>query len=84
MHPKTLLLVLILAVPLLVGVFGGLSFVLLRMGYGFLVWAVLPFLVSLAFVAVLGLVLGRAASRGPERRSGRGSKDDAPPRRNGV
>ena len=67
MHPKTLLFILLGAVPLVVGVAGVVSFVLLRAGYGLFVGGVVPFAVSLLLAAALGALLGRAASgrRGP-------------------
>ena len=61
-HPLTLLVVLLVAVPLVVGGAGLVSFFLLRSGYGYVVGGVLPFLVSLSIVGVIGAVLGRAAS----------------------
>ena len=61
MHPQTLLLVLIGAVPLVVAVAGVAAFLLMRAGYGLLFWAVLPFVVSMLVIAALGLFLGRAA-----------------------
>ena len=69
-HPLTLLLVLLVVVPLVVGGAGLASFLLLRGGYGYVVGGVLPFLVSLLIVGAIGVVLGRAASgrrdaRGP-------------------
>ena len=64
MQQKTLLLVMVLAVPIMVLVAGLISFLLLRMGFGVLVWAVLPFLGLLLLVAALGLILGRSAGRG--------------------
>jgi hypothetical protein len=75
-HPKTLLFVLIGAVPVLVVAAGVASFLLLRAGYGPLVWGVAPFAVLVAIVGLLGLILGRAAggpppsSRGPDREDG--------------
>jgi membrane protein implicated in regulation of membrane protease activity len=79
MHPQTLLLVLIGAVPLVVAAAGVAAFLLMRAGYGLLFWAVLPFLVSMLVIAALGVFLGRAARgrQGPEepepsrRRTGR-------------
>ena len=70
MHPKTLLFILIGVVPLVVVSAGVVSFLLLRAGYGLLVGAVVPFVVSLLLAGVLGGLLGRAASgrRSPERR----------------
>ncbi len=77
-HPLTLLLVLLGAVPLVVGGAGLASFLLLRAGYGYVVGGVLPFLLSLLVVGVVGAVLGRAASgrrgSGPDR--GRNAGDD--------
>lgn len=64
MQQKTLLLVMVLAVPIMVLVSGLISFLLLRMGFGVLVWAVLPFLGLLLLVAALGLILGRSAGGG--------------------
>ena len=70
MHPKTLLFILVGVVPLVVAVAGGVSFVLLRAGYGLFIGGVVPFAVSLLLAAALGALLGRAASgrRGPQRR----------------
>ncbi|MGH3146911.1 MAG: hypothetical protein ACRDTR_14045 [Rubrobacter sp.] len=68
MHPQTLLFVLIGVVPLVVAAAGVVAFLLMRAGYGILFWAVLPFAVSMLVIAVLGLLLGRAAGgrRGSE------------------
>ena len=70
MHPKTLLFILVGAVPLVVAVAGVVSFVLLKAGYGLFVGGVVPFVVSLLLTTALGALLGRAASgrRGPQRR----------------
>jgi hypothetical protein len=62
-HAKTMLFVLIGAVPLVVAGAGVASLLLLRAGYGFVVGALLPFAVSLLLVAILGATLGRAAGR---------------------
>ncbi|MGB3682689.1 MAG: hypothetical protein WA990_09420 [Rubrobacteraceae bacterium] len=59
MQQKTLLLVMVMAVPVMVGVSGLISFLLLRMGFGVLVWAALPFAGLLLFVGALALTLGR-------------------------
>ena len=69
MHPKTLLFILLGAVPLVVVGAGVVSFVLLRAGYGLFVGGVVPFVVSLLIAAALGALLGRAASgrRGRDR-----------------
>ena len=60
-HAKTMLFVLIGAVPLLVAGAGVASFLLLRADYGLVVGAVVPFAISLVLVAVLSAALGRAA-----------------------
>ena len=62
-HAKTMLFVLIGAVPLVVAGAGVASLLLLRAGYGFVLGALLPFAVSLLLVAILGATLGRAAGR---------------------
>lgn len=72
--PKALLFVLIGAVPLAVVGSGLASFLLLRAGYGPLVWAGLPFLGLMLAVGVLGLVLGLAAS-GPRSGPSSGRED---------
>jgi hypothetical protein len=46
-HPQTLLFVLLGTVPLVVTGAGADAFLLMRAGYGVLVWAVVPFLGSL-------------------------------------
>lgn len=91
MDPKRLLFVLVGAVPFVVLGSAAASVVLLRAGYGALVWAVLPLLGGLLVAAVLGLILGRAAGgqRGPDNPSGghSGEKDpenDKPGKRNDV
>ena len=84
MSPQTLLFVLIGTVPLVVAVAGVVAFVLMRAGFGVLVWAVVPFLGSMLAIAALGAFLGRAAGgrRGPEGRESssedrpRGRRDD--------
>jgi hypothetical protein len=76
MHPQTLLFVLLGSVPLVVAGAGVAAFLLMRAGYGVLVWAVLPFVASLLAVAVIAFVLSRAArsDRGRDgRRRGRDS-----------
>ncbi|HEV2094781.1 MAG TPA: hypothetical protein VGR18_16615 [Rubrobacter sp.] len=82
-HPQTLLLVLIGAVPLVVAVAAGAAILLLRAGYGLLLGALLPFAVSMLVIAALGVLLGRAAGgrRGPEEP---GSSEGRSRRRNGV
>ena len=61
MHPKTLLFILLGAVPLVVVGAGVVSFLLLRAGYGLLVGGVVPFVVSLLAVAAISYLLSRAA-----------------------
>jgi hypothetical protein len=61
MHPQTLLFILLGTVPLVVGGAGVAAFLLMRAGYGALVWAVVPFVGSLLVVAALAFVLSRAA-----------------------
>jgi zinc transporter ZupT len=55
----------LLGVVLLLSLFGALagvvSFLLLRAGYGFVVWGILPFLVLLLVALVLGAMVWRAA-----------------------
>ena len=70
MHAQTLLFILVGAVPLVVAGAGVVAFLLMRSGYGVLVWAVVPFLASLLVVAALAFVLSRAAraSRGQDER----------------
>jgi hypothetical protein len=46
-HPQTLLFVLLGTVPLVVTGAGAGAFLLMRAGYGVLVWAVVPFVGSL-------------------------------------
>lgn len=57
-----LLYALIAVIPLVVAGTGIAAFLLLRAGYGPLVWGVLPFLVMLALAGVIGAILGRAAT----------------------
>ena len=58
---KTMLFVLIGAVPLLVAGAGVASFLLLRADYGLVVGALVPFAISLVLVAILSAALGRVA-----------------------
>ena len=71
-RPLTLLLVLVVTVPLLVGGAGAASLLLLRAGYGVLVWGLLPLLGLLLISGALGAAIGRAARHarpeGPNRR----------------
>jgi hypothetical protein len=61
LHPQTLLFVLLGSVPLVVAGAGVAAFLLMRGGYGVLIWAVVPFVGSLLVVAALAFVLSRAA-----------------------
>jgi len=75
LRPRTLLLVLISVVPVIVALAFVVAILLQRAGFGLAIWALLPFVVSMALIGVLGLVLGRtAARRAPERQRSR--KDD--------
>ena len=77
MHPQTLLFVLLGTVPLVVAGAGVAAFLLMRSGYGVLVWAVLPFVASLLVVAALASLLSRAAGsrrRQDERRPSEGRR----------
>ena len=69
-----MLIVLVVAVPVIVGLALLVAVLLQRAGFGLFVWALLPFLVSMALIGGLGLLLGRAAtsSTPDERRSGGG------------
>ena len=60
-RPLALLFLLLVTVPLLVGGAGVASFLLLRAGYGVVVWALVPLLALLVLAGVLGVVIGRAA-----------------------
>ena len=61
MNPQTLLFVLLGTVPLVVAGAGVAAFLLMRAGFGFLVWGVAPFLASLLAVAAISFALSRAA-----------------------
>jgi nitrogen fixation/metabolism regulation signal transduction histidine kinase len=75
--PRTLLLVLIAVVPVVVAVAFVAAVLLQQAGFGLVVWALVPFAVSMLLIAGLGVVLGRAAVRGSGRSSGgRSRKDD--------
>ena len=73
MRPRTLLFVLISVVPVVVAAAFLVAILLQRAGFGLVVWALLPFVVSMALIGVLGVVLGRAATRrGPDGRQSGG------------
>ena len=63
LRPRTLLLVLISVVPVIVALAFVVAVLLERAGFGLVIWALLPFVVSMALIWVLGVVLGRAAAR---------------------
>ena len=60
---QNLLLVLISVVPVIVALAFVVAILLQRAGFGLVIWALLPFVVSMALIGALGLVLGRAAAR---------------------
>ena len=72
LRPRTLLLVLISVVPVIVALAFVVAILLERAGFGLVIWALLPFVVSMALIGVLGVVLGRTAAQGASesRRSG--------------
>jgi hypothetical protein len=76
-HPQTLLFVLLGTVPLVVAGAGVVAFLLMRAGFGFLVWGVVPFVASLAAVAAISFLLSRAA------RADRGTNGSSDSRRRG-
>ncbi len=63
LRPRTLLLVLISVVPVIMALAFVVAILLQRAGFGLVIWALLPFVVSMALIGALGLVLGRAAAR---------------------
>lgn len=67
MGPKALLFSLLAVMPLIVIGTGVAAFWLLRAGYSFLVWGLLPLAGLLVLAALLGGIFGRAASRPPRR-----------------
>jgi hypothetical protein len=67
LRPETLLFVLLLTVPLVVAGASVAAFLLMRTGFGFLVWGVVPFVASLLAVAAISFVLSRAARAGRDR-----------------
>jgi membrane protein implicated in regulation of membrane protease activity len=83
MNPQALLFVLLGTVPLVVAGAGGVAFLLMRAGFGVLVWGVLPFVVSLLAVAAISFLLSRAA-RIDRGRDGRGSSEGRRRGRDGV
>ena len=61
LRPEILLFVLLGTVPLVVAGAGVAAYLLMRGGFGFLVWGVVPFVASLLAVAALSFALSRAA-----------------------
>jgi hypothetical protein len=60
-RPLILLFVLLVTVPFLVGGVGVASLLLVRAGYGVLVWGLVPFLVLLLLAGVVAVFIGKAA-----------------------
>ena len=75
LRPRTLLLVLVSVVPVIVALAFVVAILLQRAGFGLVIWALLPFVVSMALIGALGLVLGRTAARRASERQ-RFRKDD--------
>lgn len=75
--PRALLLALVAVVPVVVALAFVAAVLLQRAGFGLVVWALGPFVVSMLLIAGLGVVLGRAAVRSSGGSSGgRSGKDD--------
>ena len=81
MQPQTLLIVLLGTVPLVVAGAGVAAFLLMRAGFGFLLWGVVPFVASLLVVAAISFALSRAARMD---RDGGGSSEGRRRGRDGV
>jgi hypothetical protein len=81
MRPETFLFLLLGTVPLVVAGAGVAAFLLMRAGFGFLVWGVVPFVASLLAVAAISFLLSRAARIG---RGGDGSSGGRRRGRDGV
>ena len=73
-NPRALLYVLVAVVPVIVAVAFVVAIGLQRAGFGLVVWALLPFVVSMVLIGALGVVLGRAATRRAS--EGRSREDD--------
>ncbi len=80
MRPMQSLSILVGAVPILAVGAGVAAFLLMRAGYGVLVWGLLPFVGLLVISGALGLALGRAAGgrsgNGDSGRNGRSRDED--------
>jgi nitrogen fixation/metabolism regulation signal transduction histidine kinase len=75
--PRILLFALVAVVPVVVALAFVAAVLLQRAGFGLVVWALVPFVVSMLLIAGLGVVLGRAAVRSSGGSSGgRSRKDD--------
>ncbi len=74
MRPRTLLFVMISVVPVIVALAFVAAVLLQRAGFGWVVWALLPFAVSMVATGGLGVLLGRAATRRAQ--EGRSGRDD--------
>jgi hypothetical protein len=74
MRPETLLFVLLGAVPLVVAAAGVAAFLLMRAGFGFLVWGITPFVGSLVVVAAISFALSRAARMDRDRGESSGGR----------
>jgi hypothetical protein len=61
LRPEILLFILLCTVPIVVGGAGVAAFLLMRAGFGFLIWGVVPFVASLLVVGALSYALSRAA-----------------------
>ena len=71
MQPRTLLFVMISVGPVSVALAFVVAVLLQRAGFGGAGWALLPFAVSMVVIGVIGVLLGRAATRSArDRRSG--------------
>jgi len=81
MRPETFLFLLLGTVPLVVAGAGVAAFLLMRAGFGFLVWGIVPFMASLLTVAAISFLLSRAARIG---RGGDGSSEGRRRGRDGV
>ena len=77
MRPRTLLLVMVSVVPVIVALAFVAAVLLQRAGFGWAVWALLPFAVSMVVIGVIGVLLGRAATRSARSaQDGRSGEDD--------
>ena len=73
-NPRALLYVLVAVVPVIVAGAFVVAIGLQRAGFGLVVWALLPFVVSMVLIGARGVVLGRAATRRAS--EGRSREDD--------